>query len=193
MSQQPGLLGPLDDQWPSDPQRPQLRCAVEAFASPLPWSIPRLWWLNLILFLFTIVTTTIFGYALVVSFAQGRPFDANDLVNSFQVFFRGDLRWTQGLIFSVPLLFILMAHEMGHYLVCLKRGVDATLPYFMPSPTLFGTLGAFIRLKTPIYNRRDLFDIGSAGPIAGFLALLPLLFAGVWLSHPLPAEVNMPF
>jgi membrane-associated protease RseP (regulator of RpoE activity) len=67
----------------------------------------------------------------------------------------------------------------------MKRGVNATLPYFMPSPTLFGTLGAFIRIKTPIYTRRDLFDIGSAGPIAGFVMLLPFLFFGIWLSHPL--------
>ena len=88
-------------------------------------------------------------------------------------------------MFSGPLLLILMAHEMGHYIVCLRRGVDATLPYFLPSPTLFGTLGAFIRIKTPIYTRRDLFDIGSAGPFAGVLMLLPFWSVGVWASHPL--------
>jgi membrane-associated protease RseP (regulator of RpoE activity) len=121
----------------------------------------------------------------VASFAQGRPFDQRDLIDSFVRLFRGDRTLVQGMVFSVPLLLILMAHEMGHYLVCMKRGVDATLPYFMPSPTLFGTLGAFIRIKTPIYTRRDLFDIGSAGPLAGFVMLVPFLLTGVWLSRPL--------
>jgi membrane-associated protease RseP (regulator of RpoE activity) len=141
--------------------------------------------LNLLLLLFTTLTTTVFGSALVTSFTLGRPFDQGDLVVSFLRVLHRDRGLAQGLIFSGPLLLILMAHEMGHYLVCLRRGVDATLPYFLPSPTLFGTLGAFIRVKTPIYTRRDLFDIGSAGPLAGFLMLIPFLFAGVWLSRPL--------
>jgi membrane-associated protease RseP (regulator of RpoE activity) len=141
--------------------------------------------LNLLLLFLTAVSTTVFGAALVSSFAVGRSFDQQDLVESFVRLWRGDRTLAQGLIFSAPLLLILLAHEMGHYVVCMKRGVDATLPYFMPSPTLFGTLGAFIRIRTPIYTRRDLFDIGSAGPIAGFIALLPFLFAGVWLSRPL--------
>jgi membrane-associated protease RseP (regulator of RpoE activity) len=122
---------------------------------------------------------------LATSYAAGRPFNSNDLLFSFYLFRHGNLQLIHGFSFSIPLLLILMAHEMGHYVVCMRRGVDATLPYFMPSPTLFGTLGAFIRIKTPIYTRRDLFDIGSAGPIAGFLMLLPFLFIGVWLSHPL--------
>jgi membrane-associated protease RseP (regulator of RpoE activity) len=184
VSQQPGLLGPLDH-WPPEPQRSADWGREEFFSQSLPWSLPRLWWLNLLLLLCTTVTTTVFGYALVVSFAAGRPLDQNDIIISFYSLLRGNPHVMQGLIFSIPLLLILMAHEMGHYLVCVKRGVDATFPYFMPSPTLFGTLGAFIRIKTPIYTRRDLFDIGSAGPIAGFLMLLPFLFAGVWLSHPL--------
>lgn len=182
MSQQPGLLGPFDSQPPDAPRS----WALE-FPQPVRWSLPRLWWLNLLLFLFTVVSTTVFGSALSTSFALGRPFDQRDLIDSFVRLLHRDLGLSQGLIFSIPLLLILMAHEMGHYLVGLKRGVDSTLPFFMPSPTLFGTLGAFIRIKTPIYTRRDLFDIGSAGPLAGFVALVPFLLAGVWLSHPLPA------
>ena len=182
MSQPPGLLGPRES-WPPQPPTPQPWAAEHLFLRPVPWSVPRFWWLNLILLVCTAVTTTVFGFALVASFAQGRPFNPDDLINSFRLFIRGDLRWTQGLVFTLPLLLILMAHEMGHYLVCVNRGVNATLPFFMPSPTLFGTLGAFIRIKTPIYTRRDLFDIGSAGPLAGFVTLLPFLFAGVWQSH----------
>jgi membrane-associated protease RseP (regulator of RpoE activity) len=176
----PGLLGPLD----SMPPRPP-RAWNEPFPWVVRWSLPRLWWLNLLLLLLTAVSTTVFGSALAGSFALGRPFDQQDLINSFIRLARGDLGLADGLVFSVPLLFILFAHEMGHYLTCVKLRVDATLPYFLPSPTLFGTLGAFIRIKTPIYTRRDLFDIGSAGPMAGFFALLPFLLIGTWISRPL--------
>jgi membrane-associated protease RseP (regulator of RpoE activity) len=86
-----------------------------------------------------------------------------------------------GLIFSTALLTILTAHEMGHYLACRRYGVDATLPFFIPAPPLFlaGTFGAFIKMKSPIPSRRALFDIGLAGPLAGFVALLPIAVVGV--------------
>ncbi len=180
---QPGLLGPLD----SVPPEPQHPWPHEWPVTPRPilsfrtW--PALWWLSLLLLICTLITTTIFGSALAASFAQGRPFNQQDLIDSFLRFLHGGKGFSQGLIFSVPLLLILMAHEMGHYVVCLRRGIDATLPYFLPSPTLFGTLGAFIRIRTPIYTRRDLFDVGSAGPFAGFIVLLPFLITGVWASH----------
>jgi membrane-associated protease RseP (regulator of RpoE activity) len=89
--------------------------------------------------------------------------------------------WT-GLSFSLPLLTILLAHELGHYLECRRRNVDASLPYFLPSPSLFGTLGAFIRVRSPIYTREGLFDIGVLGPLAGFAVLFPFLMAGVFIS-----------
>jgi Zn-dependent protease len=145
--------------------------------------LPGLWWLNLLLLIFTFISTTIFGAALAVSFAQGRPFNQQDLIDSFFRFIHGGQGISDGVVFSIPLLLILMAHEMGHYLVCMRREIDATLPYLLPSPTLFGTLGAFIRIKTPIYTRRDLFDVGSAGPFAGFAMLLPFLVIGVFWSH----------
>lgn len=184
MSQPPGFLGPLDH-WPPDPSSPELWAAESLATKRTTWSLPRLWWLNGLLLLCTAVSTTVFGYTLVASFSAGRPFNENDFLHSFQLLLHADHRLLDGLIFSVPLLLILLAHEMGHYVVCMKRSVDATLPVFLPSPTLFGTLGAFIRIKTPIYTRRDLFDIGAAGPLAGFLMLLPFLFTGIWLSHPL--------
>ena len=143
--------------------------------------------MNVLLFLSAAVTTTVFGASLVTSFAAGHPFNQDDLIEGFRRLLHADRTLWQGIVFSGPLLLILMAHEMGHYVVCWRRGIDATLPYFLPSPTLFGTLGAFIRIKTPIYTRRDLFDVGSAGPLAGFLMLLPFLFTGVSLSRPLVA------
>ena len=86
-----------------------------------------------------------------------------------------------GLTFSTALLTILTAHEMGHYLACRYYGVRATLPFFIPAPPLFltGTFGAFIKMKSPIPSRRALFDIGLAGPLAGFVALLPVAVAGL--------------
>ena len=86
-----------------------------------------------------------------------------------------------GFMFSIALLTILTAHEMGHYLACRYYGVRATLPFFIPSPPFVGvgTFGAFIKMKSPIPSRRALFDIGLAGPLAGFVALLPVAVAGL--------------
>jgi|ERR1019366_587700 Zn-dependent protease len=89
-----------------------------------------------------------------------------------------------GLPFALSLMGILLAHEMGHYLYCRKYHVAATLPFFLPAPTLIGTLGAFIRIKSPMRTRRALFDIGIGGPIAGFVIAVPLLFVGLLLSQP---------
>lgn len=96
-----------------------------------------------------------------------------------------------GWAYSATILAILGCHELGHYIACRYYNVDASLPYFLPIPiTLTGTLGAFIRIREPIPYKRWLFDIGIAGPIAGFLVALPALVIGISLSHvaPLRAE-----
>ncbi len=87
----------------------------------------------------------------------------------------------QGAMFSGALLSILAAHEAGHYVACRRYGVDATLPFFIPAPPLFlaGTFGAFIKIKSPIPSRRALFDIGVAGPLAGFAVALPVALLGL--------------
>jgi membrane-associated protease RseP (regulator of RpoE activity) len=99
-----------------------------------------------------------------------------------------------GLAFSTALLTILTAHEMGHYLACRYYGVRATLPFFIPAPPLFlaGTFGAFIKMKSPLPSRRALFDIGLAGPLAGFAALLPIAFGGVLFLQPAPSYSSGP-
>ena len=84
-----------------------------------------------------------------------------------------------GPLLALALLSILIAHEMGHYVACRLYGVDATLPFFIPFPSIVGTLGAFIRIRGPIPHRRALFDIGIAGPLAGFAVCLPVLALGV--------------
>jgi membrane-associated protease RseP (regulator of RpoE activity) len=87
---------------------------------------------------------------------------------------------------------ILLAHEMGHYLYCLRYRISATLPFFIPFPTLIGTLGAFIRIRSPLRSRAILFDIGIAGPIAGFAVALPVLFFSLGHSHVAPFGVALP-
>ena len=94
----------------------------------------------------------------------------------------------EGLKFAAALLSILLAHESGHYVACRLYGVDATLPFFIPMPPPFmaGTLGAFIKIKSPIPSRRALFDIGVAGPLAGFLVIIPVACAALLTATPSP-------
>jgi membrane-associated protease RseP (regulator of RpoE activity) len=99
-------------------------------------------------------------------------------------------RLALGIPFSACLLGILTAHEFGHYILCVRRRVYATLPFFIPAPTLIGTFGAFIRIASPIRSRADLFDIGIAGPIAGFVVAVPVLFFGLLASKPLTVDTS---
>jgi membrane-associated protease RseP (regulator of RpoE activity) len=89
-----------------------------------------------------------------------------------------------GLTFSLPVMLILLCHELGHYLFCRHYGIDATPPYFLPAPFAIGTFGAFIRIRAPIRDKRQLFDVGIAGPIAGFVVLVPFLVYGILHSTP---------
>jgi membrane-associated protease RseP (regulator of RpoE activity) len=144
------------------------------------WTTP---WVNVVTFTLTLVTTTLFGYALERSFRAGHSVNDEFLGMAYQLLAAGDPRILAGLSYSVPLLLILLAHEFGHYLFCKRWHVRATLPYFGPSPTLLGTVGAFIWIRSPIYGRRSLFDIGVSGPLAGIAVALPFLFFGVTNSH----------
>lgn len=117
--------------------------------------------IHVILFLITLLTTFITG------------FDQGGSISS-------------GISFSAALVFILGAHEMGHFLYGRKYGVDITPPYFIPAPpppiSPIGTFGAFIKIKSPISTKRALFDIGIAGPIAGIMAAIPVIIVGIKLS-----------
>lgn len=92
-----------------------------------------------------------------------------------------------GIPFAVTLLGILLAHELGHFFACRHYDIGATYPYFIPAPTLIGTLGAFIRIRSPIFNRRALFDMALAGPLVGFLIAVPALAIAILFSKLIPA------
>ena len=134
-----------------------------------------------------------FGAALAASFARGQALDEEGLLQGYSWLLHLDPHLLGGLSYSVPLLLILLAHEMGHYLQCVKWNVRATLPFFGPSPTLLGTIGAFIWIRSPIYSRRSLFDVGVSGPICGFVLLAPFLFAGIWESRVCPGATEHSF
>ncbi len=144
-------------------------------------------WLHILLFLLTICTTTFVGSRMVENFEHNRPaFELDQDVAAYMEIWKDPRRMAQGLLFSGPLLLILLAHEFGHYLACVHYRLDASLPYFLPAPTFIGTLGAFIRIRSPIYARRQLFDVGIAGPLAGFVFLIPALGIGLAYSKIVP-------
>lgn len=156
--------------------------AGEPFSSPPAWERRRRWKVpehplfHLGLLVATFVTTTIFGGA--VFSTGGGPL-------------RGG-RFSDGFSFSIPLLLILGIHELGHYALCRRHGIAATLPYFLPAPipNLIGTFGALIRIKEPIRDKRALIEIGAAGPLAGFFTALPFLLYGVARTRPVAQTVS---
>ena len=129
--------------------------------------------LNLVLFFLTLLTTTTAGAAMAgADMSFWHPMAAMSSM-------------TAGLTFSLPLMAILLAHEMGHYLTSRHHGVEATLPYFIPAPPnifIIGTFGAYIRMKSPARTRRVMFDIGAAGPWAGAILAVPFLIIGLHFS-----------
>ena len=166
---------------------PTLAGPITEFERPIPVFVaaPRRqrYWLHILLLVLTLFTTTVVGSHMQSNFQKGFSVFAED-EDSFAPFFpvadvfHHPSHLLLGLPFSLALMTILMAHEMGHYLYCVRYDVSATLPFFIPFPSLIGTLGAFIRIRSPIRSRPALFDIGIAGPIAGFVvACVVLVFA----------------
>jgi membrane-associated protease RseP (regulator of RpoE activity) len=128
------------------------------------------------LFLLTVASTTLVGSGHYAGFMSG--FSTEPIGTPFGQLLLG------GLWYSGTILAILGTHELGHYFACRYYDVDASLPFFLPVPIIMtGTLGAFIRIREPIPSKRMLFDIGVAGPIAGFVTAVPALFLGLALSE----------
>src|SRR5579863_3632390 len=181
------------------PTSEEARPAVEWIPRP-----PRqIYWLHALLLLLTCFTTLVVGARMQANFLLGKPVFSldDDSLSMFPIRWILEHPWSRlklGMPFAATLMLILLAHEMGHYLYCKRYRVWATLPFFIPAPTLIGTLGAFIRIRSPIRSRTALFDIGIAGPIAGFLVSVGVLWVSLGLSKPLgpgiqPQELQVGF
>jgi membrane-associated protease RseP (regulator of RpoE activity) len=175
----------------SDPT-PPLTSAPDYYPPVQVWVVhppKQRYWLHAMLLLATFFTTLVVGARMEDNFVENRPVlgSDDDPVSFFPAVWalKQPSRLWLGIPFSSALMLILLAHEMGHYLYCKRYGVYATLPFFIPAPTLIGTLGAFIRIRSPIRSRTALFDIGVAGPIAGFLAATLVLLYSLPFSKPL--------
>jgi membrane-associated protease RseP (regulator of RpoE activity) len=138
---------------------------------------------NILLFILTVLST--FYTGMLLSIGEGdinAHIGINGEADMWKILLQPKILFSGGL-FSLAIMSILLAHEMGHYIACRKYRINATLPYFIPFPTLIGTMGAFIKIKSPITSRKALFDIGAAGPIAGFVLVVPWMFIGMSLSE----------
>jgi membrane-associated protease RseP (regulator of RpoE activity) len=181
----------------SEPSSPIPASTIEFYqALPVPEGKPprERYWLHILLLVATCFTTLVVGARMQFAFLHNLPPLAagDETIPFFPIgwILPQPSRLLLGIPFSATLLTILLAHEMGHYLVCRYYGVRATLPFFIPAPTLIGTLGAVIRIKAPIRSRTSLFDIGIAGPIAGFVVAVVTLIVAMTLSKPLPLGVG---
>src|SRR5580692_10490413 len=142
-------------------------------------------WLPLFLLVVSIFTTASTGALLMRNFRMDQP----PLANEGDLF---PLHWiwnhpsalASGWSFSLALLGILLAHEAGHFFFCRHHGIDASWPYVLPAPTLSGTAGAVIRIRSRIPSRRALIEVGIAGPIAGYVVAIPTAVLGILLSRP---------
>lgn len=148
-------------------------------------------WFPFLLLIVSIVTTAGSGARFMRNFRSGLPPLAND-ADFFPLFWiwRHPQALGNGWSFSLTLLSILLAHEAGHFIWCLKHDIRASWPYVLPAPTLSGTMGAVIRIRSRIPSRRALIEVGIAGPIAGYLVAVPAAILGLLLSRPAPIGGN---
>ncbi|AGB04930.1 putative membrane-associated Zn-dependent protease [Aciduliprofundum sp. MAR08-339] len=134
-------------------------------------------WVNIVLLLATLASTIWVGMGYYVTY-YGPSTTLNEIVGGF-------------VYFALPLMTILGVHEMGHYFAARRHNVMVSLPFFIPAPTLLGTLGAFISVREPIPDKKALVDIGLAGPIAGFIVAIPVTLLGMYLGTLNPPTINI--
>jgi membrane-associated protease RseP (regulator of RpoE activity) len=176
----PGPVSGRPQAWRPDDYYPNPGWTAELPAPARPNRV----WVHLLLLLLTVVSTTGWGALHYLAFLSRFGISDPPMNTSAVV---------GGLWYSVTVLLILGCHEMGHYVACRVYQIRATLPYFLPAPIVFsGTFGAVIRIRDHFPDRKALFDVGIAGPLAGFAVLVPALFLGLHLStiDRLPADVS---
>jgi membrane-associated protease RseP (regulator of RpoE activity) len=157
------------------------------YLKPIAVSLPRAQrhHLNVLLFVLTVLSTLFWGaYMMMMHESIASQLGPLDFLS--RVLDHPGLLY-KGIGYAGAIMLILLAHEMGHYLACVYYGIDATLPFFIPAPIVgTGPFGAFIRIRSPFPNRKSLFDVGLAGPIAGFVVAIPFLYFGLKWSIQVP-------
>lgn len=142
--------------------------------------------LALTLFLVTLCTCLVAGAQFSVAFAQDQAASIDEFIRAFKLLYQHPAALLVGWPFALTLMTILLAHELGHFFACRHHRIRTTYPFFLPAPTLIGTFGAFILLRSPIRNTRALFDVGASGPFVGFFFAFPALLYGVWHAKVVP-------
>ena len=157
------------------------------YAADQPRPSTRSLILSASLFLITFLSSLVPGTHFAAAYAHNQAASWDAFEQTFRLVYRNPAALLAGLPFALTLLFILLAHELGHYFACRHHHIRASYPYFIPAPTLIGTFGAFILVRSPIRSMRALFDVGASGPLVGFLVALPALSYGVVHAKVIPA------
>jgi membrane-associated protease RseP (regulator of RpoE activity) len=171
-------IAPMD--WRSAP-------SMRSFYAPVPpRPSPKSLALAGLLFLLTLCTCLIAGVQFSVAFAHNESVSVDEFLRAFKLLYQQPSALLNGLPFAITLLTILLAHELGHLFACRHHHIRTSYPFFIPAPTLIGTFGAFILLRSPIRNTRALFDVGASGPFVGFVFAVPALVFGVLSAKVVP-------
>jgi membrane-associated protease RseP (regulator of RpoE activity) len=164
-----------------DPPPPDWRynALPPPYLAPLPRPSTKSLLLAYALFLLTLCTCLVSGTHFAVAYAHDQAVSWDAFLGAFTLIYRHPLALAAGLPFALTLLTILLAHELGHFFACRHHHIRSSYPFFIPFPTLIGTLGAFILIRSPIRTNRALFDVGASGPLVGFVVAVPALVFGI--------------
>lgn len=155
-----------------------------------PRPSPKMLFIAGVLFLLTLCTCLVAGTQFAVAYTQNQAVSLDEFLNAFTLFYKHPAALAAGLPFALTLLTILLAHELGHFFACRHHHIRASYPFFIPFPSLMGTFGAFILIRSPIRTTRALFDVGASGPLVGFILAVPALAYGVLHAKIVPGLDN---
>jgi membrane-associated protease RseP (regulator of RpoE activity) len=139
-----------------------------------------------VLFLLTLCTCLVAGTQFAVAYARNQAVSLDEFLKAFTLFCKHPAALAAGFPFALTLLTILLAHELGHFFACRHHHIRASYPFFIPFPSLIGTFGAFILIRSPIRTARALFDVGASGPLVGFILAVPALAYGLLHARVVP-------
>jgi len=157
------------------------------YAAPPPLPTTRSLILAAFLFFLTLITCLLAGTHFAAAYAHNQAASIDTFLQTFTLAYRHPAALLAGLPFAITLMAILLAHELGHYFACRYHQIRSSYPMFIPAPTLIGTFGAFILIRSPIRSARALFDVGASGPMVGFLLAIPAMAYGVLHAKVIPA------